>query len=101
MFDDLLKRLLGWIPNWVGFGIIIVIGVIAIVVGATTPTVGLVAFGIAAIISAILAWVTGASSRPDVFNGSFGATLANLKGWVWWVIFGMFVVVVIIAIAAG
>lgn len=99
--NDLVNSLLGRIPNWVGFGIIIIIGIIAIVVGATNSpvTVGLIAFGIWAIGSSILAWVTGASSRPDGFNGSFGATITNLQPWVWWVVFGGLVVVIIIAIA--
>jgi hypothetical protein len=97
--DGIIRRLLDRIPNWVGFGIIIVIGIIAIIVGATRPSAGFIAFGIAAIISSMLAWVTGSRSRPDVFNGSFGATVSNVAGWVWWVVFGMFVVVAIIAIA--
>ena len=97
--SPIITKLLGWIPNWVGFGIIIVVGVLAIIFGATTPSAGLIAFGVAAIISSILAWYTGAKSTPDVFNGSFGATVSNLQAWVWLVVFGLFVVVVIIAIA--
>jgi len=33
-----LNKLLGMIPNWVGFGIIIVIGIAAIYFGATAPS---------------------------------------------------------------
>lgn len=100
-FKRLMNRLLGWIPNWVGFGIIIVIGILAIIAGATAApaSAGLIAFGIAAIISAILAWATGASSRPDWVGGSFGATVGDLKGWVWLVIFVLFLIAVIIAVA--
>ncbi len=99
--SGIVNSLLGRIPNWVGFGIIIVIGVIAIIAGATSTPVsaGLIAFGIWAIGSSILAWVTGASSRPDFFNGSFGATVSNLAGWVWWVVFIGLVVVIVIALA--
>lgn len=99
--NDIVNSLLGRIPNWVGFGIIIVIGIIAIIAGATSTPVsaGLIAFGIWAIGSAILAWITGASSRPGGFNGSFGATVTNLPSWVWWVVFAGLVVVIIVAIA--
>lgn len=100
--NDLVNSLLGRIPNWVGFGIIIIIGIIALVVGAVNQpaaSVGLIAFGIWAIGSAILAWATGGSSRPDGFNGSFGATITSLRPWVWWVVFAGLVVVIILAIA--
>lgn len=99
--NDVVNSLLGRIPNWVGFGIIIVIGIIALVVGATNQpaaSAGLIAFGVWAVASAILAWVTGASSRPDGFNGSFGATITNLRPWVWWVVFAGLVVVIILAL---
>ncbi len=98
--NNLINSLLGRIPNWLGFGIIIVIGIIGLVAGATNQpaaSAGLIAFGVWAIGSAILAWVTGASSRPDGFSGSFGATITNLKSWVWWVVFAGLVVVIILA----
>lgn len=99
--NDIVNSLLGRIPNWLGFGIIIVIGILAIIAGATSTPVsaGLIAFGVWAIGSSILAWVTGASSRPDGFNGSFGATVTNLAAWVWWVVFIGLVAVVVIALA--
>ena len=99
--NGIVNSLLGRIPNWVGFGIIIVVGIIAIIAGATSTLVsaGLLAFGVWAIGSSILAWYTGARSRPDVFNGSFGATVTNVAGWVWWVVFIGLVVVIVIALA--
>ncbi len=95
-----LNKLLGMIPNWVGFGIIIVIGIAAIYFGATAPSAGLIAFGVATIASSILAWVVGAKKSPDAFNGSFGATVSNLQIWVWFVVFGLFIVALVIALIA-
>ncbi len=96
----MLERLLGWLPAWLGFALIILAGVAAIVVGAMQSTPGLIAFGVAAIASSILAWWAGGKSEPraNPFDRSFGGTVSNIDGWVWLVIFGLFVVAVIIAI---
>lgn len=96
----LLERLLGWLPAWLGFVLIILAGVAAIIVGAIQPSAGLIAFGIAAIASSALAWWSGAKSEPRVnpFEKSFGGVVTRVDGWVWLVVFGLFVVVAIVAI---
>src|SRR5438105_13255184 len=91
--DSLLDRL----PNWVGFGLIILVGVLAIVFGALGRSPGLIAFGVAAIASAILAWVDGARSRPDVGWKKFGGTVRDIDGWAWVVVFLLFAAAVVIA----
>ena len=100
--DGIGKKLLGWIPDWVGFGLIILAGLVAIGFGAFgKPTsIGLIAFGVAAIASAILAWVNGGTSTPkiDPFGKSFGGTVDNIDGWAWLVVFGLFVVALAIAL---
>lgn len=96
----LLERLLGWLPAWLGFVLIIAAGIAAIVVGAILPKVGLIAFGVAAILSSALAWWQGASSEPRVnpFDQSFGGVVSKIDGWAWLVVFGLFVVAAIITI---
>src|SRR5690242_3549907 len=93
--DSLLDR----IPNWVGFGLIILVGVLAIIFGlAVTKSPGLVAFGVAAIASSIIAWVNGAKSKPDVGWISFGASVRNIDGWAWVIVFLLFVAAVVVAV---
>lgn len=100
--NSLLERLLGWLPGWLGFVLIILAGVAAIVVGIATgtKTAGFVAFGVAAIASAGLAWWSGAKSEPRVnpFDRSFGGVVSQLDGWVWLVVFGLFVIASLVAI---
>jgi hypothetical protein len=100
--QKILERLLGWLPAWLGFMLIIAAGAAAIVVGAISNPVsaGLIAFGVAAIASSILAWWAGGKSEPRVnpFEKSFGGVVSNIDGWVWLVIFGLFVVAALIAI---
>ncbi|MPZ48134.1 MAG: hypothetical protein GEU75_02285 [Dehalococcoidia bacterium] len=90
----------GFIPNWVGFGLAIAAGVACIIVGAMQPYAGLIAIGAAAVISSIIAWVSGAKSTPSVnpFKKSFGATIKEIEMIPWLIIFGLFVVAVLIAI---
>ncbi len=98
----IFERILGWLPAWLGFGLIIAAGVAAMIVGAISnpASAGLIAFGIAAIASAILAWWAGGKSEPraNPFDKSFGGIVSGIDGWVWLVIFGLFVVAVIIAV---
>ena len=98
--DRIRETLLGWIPAWVGFVFIIVAGVVSVIVGIAMGSPGLVAFGVAAVASAVLAWVAGGTSTPklDPIGKSFGGAVKGIDGWVWLVIFGLFLVAAIIAI---
>jgi vacuolar-type H+-ATPase subunit I/STV1 len=98
----LMERVLGWLPVWLGFVLIIVAGIAAFIVGIVTTSAGFIAFGVAAIASAILAWWSGAKSEPQInpFEPSFGGSVSKVDGWVWLVVFGLFLVASIIAIVA-
>jgi len=98
--DSIWEKILGWLPAWLGFVLIILAGVAAIIVGAITPSAGFVAFGVAAIASSILAWWSGAKSEPRVnpFDMSFGGVVKNVDTWVGLTVIGLFVVAMIIAI---
>jgi hypothetical protein len=102
--NSILERLLGWLPGWLGFVLIILAGLAAIIVGIATGTraAGFVAFGVAAIASAGLAWWSGARSEPRVnpLDQSFGGVVSKLDGWVWLVVFGLFVIASLVAIFA-
>jgi hypothetical protein len=95
----LLERLLGWLPAWLGFVLIIAAGVLAIVIGAMQSSAGLIAFGVAAILSAGLAWWQGVKADPrgNPMDQSFGGAVSRMDGWAWLVVFGLFVVALIIA----
>jgi hypothetical protein len=99
----IFEKLLAWLPGWLGFVLILLAGILAIIFGAAvTPSAGLVAFGIAAIASAALAWYSGATSTPRVnpLEKSFGGTVQRMEGRIWLVIFGLFVIAALIAIFA-
>ena len=96
------KSILGWLPAWVGFGFAILAGVVMIVMGAITPSVGLIAFGVAAVVASILAWVAGGKATPEAnpLEKSFGASIDGLESWTTVIIIALFVIAIIIAIVA-
>jgi hypothetical protein len=98
----LMERLLGWLPSWLGFALIILAGLASIIVGAMTPSAGLIAFGVWAIVAAVLAWWAGATSEPRInpFDRSFGGVVSRVPDKVWYVIAGLFVIAILIAIFA-
>ena len=100
--SGLLERLLGWLPAWLGFALIIIAGIAVAVVAIITNTkvAGFVAFGVAAVVSSILAWWSGGKSEPrgNPFDRSFGGVVSRIDGWVWLVIFGLFLVAALITI---
>jgi len=97
-----LERLLGWLPAWLGFVLIILAGLAVAVLGIVTgtKTAGFIAFGVAAVVGSILAWWSGAKSEPrgNPFDRSFGGVVSRVDGWVWLVVFGLFVVAALVAI---
>ena len=101
--NSALERLLGWLPAWLGFVLIILAGVAAIIVGAIAqpnPNAGFIAFGVAAIASSILAWWAGGRSEPraNPFDQSFGGVVSNVDGWVWLVVLAFLGAAVVVAI---
>lgn len=98
--SDPITEAHGGIPNWVGFGLIIAAGIALVVVGAVIPNAGAIAFGVATVASAVIGWVSGASSKPRVnpFKREFGGTVKEIEQVPWLLIAGAYVAAVIVAI---
>lgn len=98
------KTILGWLPSWAGFALILLAGAVCLVFGlALTPSAGVVAFGVAFIAIGILSWASGGGSTPYVSPGdpSFGGSLDHLRPWVWFVDLGLIVAAIIVKIVAS
>jgi hypothetical protein len=100
--NSIIDKLLGWLPGWLGFVIIIAAGLAAIVAGASSSSAGLIAIGAWAVVSAVLAWVAGATSKAKVnpLKRSFGGSVAGIPQWTWLVIAVLLVVAIVIAFVA-
>lgn len=86
------------IAGWVG---IAVAGVVMLIVGTTGTSRGLLAYGVAALVVAVLGFVFGLSGRPDVgVSGPPNIGINRIGGFLnvpWWV---WLIDVAVIALAA-
>jgi hypothetical protein len=94
------SKIFGWLPGWVGLGFALLVGAAAIVFGIINGSAGLIAFGAAAIISVILALISGARATPriDPFSKSFGAVIEGLDGITSAIIIALFIIAIVIAL---
>ena len=94
-----LERILGWLPAWLGFVLIIAAGAASIIFGAMDEVAGLISVGAWAVVSAVIAWVSGATSSPRVnpFKRSFGGVASEIPQVAWLVIAGLFVIALVLA----
>jgi hypothetical protein len=97
------NAILGWLPAWLGFVFGLAAGVILIIIGAVgdTERAGLIALGVATILSVGIAWWSGTSAEPRLNpkDKSLGAYLSRIEQIPWLIILGLFVIAVIIFLA--
>lgn len=91
------------IINILGFIAGLAAAVLALVFGIMNETIGLIAAGVWGLISVPLAWFSGAKASPtgNPFKKSIGAKFKEVPDTVWYIIAGLLVVVVIIAVVEG
>lgn len=89
-----MDRLLSWLPAWLGFLLLIVVGVLMVIHGAGDPLgvglshtskVGFITFGAMAVILGTFSWIAGGTSAPKGKAGKLGIEVAfsDLPWWAW------------------
>ncbi len=98
--SGVFKSLLGWLPGWVGFLFAMAAAVVALIAGIVLHSFGLGAFGVAGIISVVIAFFAGGKATPELnpFERSFGATIDGLDSIASVGIIGLFVIALLVAI---
>jgi hypothetical protein len=79
------------VPAWLGFVLMLVASVVAIVGGAVTSEFKAIPLGVAGVIGTIIAWVTGAKSAPAAGDDTLGGVASGI-GLVPWLIIAAVVV---------
>jgi hypothetical protein len=78
------------VPAVLGFILMLVASLAAVVGGAATKNFKAIPLGVAGIIGTIIAWVTGATSSPATNGGgdtdTLGGVAANIQWWAWLII---------------
>ena len=85
------KRFLAWIPGWLGFLALIIVGLLMTLNGAIQPfgpldhrnMVGFIVFGICAILIGAASWIIGGTSEIKGRTGKVGV-LVEIKDLPWW-----------------
>jgi hypothetical protein len=90
------------VPSWLGFVLMLAAAIAAIVGGAATKHYKVVPLGVAGMLSTILVWITGATSRPstnydpdeDRDRGrdsadTLGGIATRVKWWAWLIAAGL------------
>jgi hypothetical protein len=102
-----LKQLLSWIPGWLGFLALIIVGLAMAVHGIFNPfgaalghktQVGFIVFGLCAVAVGTVSWILGGTSEIKGRTGKVGVKVAvgDLPWWAYLVDLGIIVLAVIL-----
>jgi len=102
------STVLSWIPGWLGFLLLILVGVAMLINGVANSTLdstnqlGFILFGIVAMIVGSFSWIVGGVSKIKGREGTVGVKVAveNVPWWVWLADVGSVAVAVVIFMVA-
>lgn len=95
---------LSWIPGWLGFLLLILVGVAMVINGIANPNLdatnqlGFIDFGICAVVVGVVSWIAGGTSQIKGREGQVGVRVAvgNVPWWTWLIDIGAVVVAVVL-----
>ena len=99
------KKLLSYIPGWLGFLALIVVGLLMLLNGAIEPfgpldhanQVGFIVFGACALLIGVVSWIVGGTSEIKGRAGKVGVKVAvSDMPWWGWLIDGLLLVAAIV-----
>lgn len=103
-----LSRFLSWIPGWLGFLALIVVGVAMTINGIANPgldatnRLGFIDFGICAAVIGTFSWIAGGTSKIKGREGAVVVKVAvhDLPWWAWLVDLGVLLLAIVVFIAS-
>ena len=99
-----IGKLLSWIPGWLGFLALIIVGVAMTLNGAINPNldhvnpIGFIIFGVCSVAVGVFSWIVGATSEIKGRTGTVSVKVAvtDLPWWGWVVDIGIVAISVIL-----
>src|ERR1041385_4433276 len=79
------------VPSVLGFILMLVASIVAIVAGAATKNYKPIPLGVAGVIGTIVAWVSGATSQPAASDDTLGG-VAERVPWLSWLVIAVLLV---------
>ena len=101
------KEVLSWIPGWLGFLLLIIVGIVMVIIGivASPPAakLGFIDFGLCAVVVGGFSWIAGATSEIKGRVGKVGVKvkITDLPWWAWLVNVIVIVAAIVIFLVAG
>ncbi len=104
------NKVLSWIPGWLGFLALIVVGTLMVLNGAINPAgadhpnvVGFIVFGICAVAIGAFSWAVGATSKIKGREGKVGVRVGvqDMPWWAWLVDIGVLVTCIVLFLILG
>lgn len=103
-----LSKFLSWIPGWLGFLLLILVGLAMTINGLANPgldpvnKLGFIVFGICAVLVGTFSWIAGGTSKIKGREGKVGVRVAagDMPWWAWVVDIALVVICVVIFMAA-
>lgn len=101
-------KFLSWIPGWLGFLALILVGAAMTINGAANPgldavnRLGFIDFGLCAVLIGAFSWIAGGTSKIKGREGKVGVRVAvqDMPWWGWVVDIGLLVIAIVIFVAA-
>lgn len=98
---------LSWIPGWLGFLLLILVGVAMAINGIANPNLdstnqlGFILFGLCAVVIGVVSWAAGGTSAIKGRTGKVGVKVGvqDVPWWVWLVDGGVLVTAIIVFFA--
>jgi hypothetical protein len=84
------------VPSWLGFVLMLVASIVAIVGSAATKNYRAIPLGAAGVIGTIIAWVSGATSEGQAEDDTLGGISKKIPWWAWLIIAVLLVAGVVI-----
>jgi hypothetical protein len=105
-----IKELLSWIPGWLGFLLLIIIGLLMAIHGIFNPLgvafthgnrVGFIVFGLCALLVGAFSWIAGGTSQVKGKEGKVGVKvgIGDLPWWGFVVDTGLIVLAIVLFLA--
>jgi hypothetical protein len=79
----LMTALKDKVPSWLGFVLMLAASVAAIIGSAATKNYKAIPLGVAGVVCTIIAWVSGATSKPQASDDTLGGVAEHIPGLAW------------------
>lgn len=87
------------LPSWLGFLFMLLASALIVIVGFATQAYKFVPLGFACLVGTGIAWIAGATAKPEGDDDTLGGTAEHVPWWAWLIIAVLIVAALVIGMA--